>query len=186
MKTRNILLSILFVLSCDFAVAQFVSVKEMHEQRIQFANNSMYVLGSWALLNIGSGALLQKNANGANKYFHQGNAYWNLVNLGLAGFSLYANSRADVPPNASVLFQNENQFQRILLFNAGLDLGYMATGWALTERGRRFSGKKLDQFKGFGKSLIVQGAFLLIFDSTLYLLRNKENGKILEMIGNGQ
>ncbi len=186
MNYKTFVCGIILLLCADFAIAQSLEVKNMHDQRIKFANNSMYILGSWALLNIGSGALLQKNATGSNKYFHQGNAYWNLVNLGLAGFSLYANSRADFPPNASVLFQNENQFQRILLFNAGLDLGYIATGWALNERGRRFSGKKSDQLKGFGKSLIAQGVFLLIFDSTLYLLRNQENGKILELIRNGQ
>ena len=47
--------------------------------------------------------------------------------------------------------------RRLLLVNAGLDVLYLAAGIALLTRPRA-------QLKGFGVAIIVQGAFLLVFD----------------------
>ena len=51
------------------------------------------------------------------------------------------------------------------LFNAGLDVGYMATGAYLWERGIRKDSRGL---KGYGQSLILQGGFLFTFDLIMY------------------
>lgn len=146
-----------------------------HHERIQFSNRSMYVLGGWAATNMIAGAVLQKNAVGEMKYFHRGNLYWNTVNLAIAGAALYGNSRAITPGSYNGFLRQEQDFQKTLLFNAGLDLAYMATGWALNERGHRTGINKSDLWKGHGKSLILQGAFLFVFDVTLYSLRAVKN-----------
>ena len=44
----------------------------------------MIVLGSWAALNIASGFIIAGQTQGEAKYFWQMNAYWNLINGGLA------------------------------------------------------------------------------------------------------
>ena len=48
-------------------------------------------------------------------------------------------------------------FRRLLLINAGLDLLYIATGVVLCTR-------RDDLARGFGLAILIQGAFLLLFD----------------------
>jgi hypothetical protein len=50
--------------------------------------------------------------------------------------------------------------RRILLINAGLDVGYIAGGVALA----RTRGRRSEFWRGSGTSIVVQGGFLLLFD----------------------
>lgn len=129
------------------------------------ANTGMIVLTSWATANMASGFILSSREEGTSKYFHQMNGLWNTVNfgLGLAGYfttrrKMHAFKREDYP------FELQKQV-KILKFNSYLDLGYMAAGgtmWALNEK---FKTPELG--KGYGISMIVQGAFLFAFDQIL-------------------
>ena len=60
--------------------------------------------------------------------------------------------------------------QKLLLFNAGLDVGYMAFGGYLWEKGRNDGSQRL---VGYGQSLILQGAFLMAFDLTLFYFNHR-------------
>jgi hypothetical protein len=63
-------------------------------------------------------------------------------------------------------FQN---LERTLIFNSGLDIAYIATGLYLRERGKNeLNLTRSEQFQGFGKSLMLQGGFLLVFDALFY------------------
>jgi hypothetical protein len=53
-------------------------------------------------------------------------------------------------------------FRRILLINAGLDIGYVLGGvWLLATAGERH------RRKGMGAGIIIQGLFLLLYDAAL-------------------
>ena len=94
MYYRNAMLIIL--IACLPAVA--LSQSEHHnfyQQGQQINNAGMYVLGSWALLNITTGAVGWANGSGTNKYFPQMNLFWNAVNLSIAGFALVNNYQTD-------------------------------------------------------------------------------------------
>lgn len=54
--------------------------------------------------------------------------------------------------------------RNILAINSGLDLAYIATGLALA---LRFTGPLI---RGFGWAILLQGAFLLIFDLSFLIL----------------
>jgi len=162
---------ILFVLP-DLLHAQNTTFDAQNyaQKSYDLQKNGMIVLGTWATLNLISGSagyfLSAKNT----KYFHQMNAGWNIVNLGIAGFALYNLGQSD----ASLTGYSESvselrNLDKILLFNAGLDFGYMAAGAWLWERGLR---KDSERLEGYGKSLILQGGFLLAFDLVLYLLHS--------------
>ncbi|SMO74230.1 hypothetical protein SAMN06265219_10942 [Gracilimonas mengyeensis] len=130
----------------------------------------MILLGSWATLNILSGSTGYFLSEKSPRYFHQMNAAWNLVNLGIAGFAYYQIAQNDVLSwNYSESLQQLQSLDKILLFNAGLDIGYMATGAWLWERGLR---KDSNRLIGYGKSLLLQGGFLFAFDVVLYLLHS--------------
>jgi hypothetical protein len=92
------------------------------------------------------------------------NAYWNVVNLGIAVFGFWQASQVAVLNFWEVLVAQQ-EIEKILLANAALDFGYIALGLYLIERGRRMEKEK---WIGFGKSILLQGAFLLLFDAILY------------------
>ena len=109
------------------------------------------------------------------------NVMWNVVNLGLATAG-YFGAKADLNQQLSLAksITDQHKIEQILLLNAGLDVGYMAAGLYLNERGLR---KSSDRLQGYGQSLILQGAFLLVFDGALYAIhKNNGNGfsKILD------
>ena len=60
---------------------------------------------------------------------------------------------------------------KTFLFNAGLDVGYMAFGLFLVERGARVSDGAMLQ--GFGYSLILQGGVLLGFDLAMFFIESR-------------
>jgi hypothetical protein len=149
------------------------------QESFDLQKKGMLFLGSWASLNIISGSAGYFLSENDTKYFHQMNAGWNLVNLGIAGFALYSISQMDASSlsytEAVIDLQN---LDKILLFNAGLDVGYMATGAWIWERGLRKGSERLE---GYGKSLLVQGGFLLAFDLVLYLLHNPITHDIINL-----
>lgn len=149
------------------------------QKSFDLQKKGMIILGSWATLNLISGSTGYFLSVNDHKYFHQMNAGWNLVNLGIAGFALYNLGQTD----ASIMSYSESvselqNLDKILLFNAGLDFGYMAAGAWLWERGIRKSSQRL---QGYGKSLILQGGFLLAFDVILYLMHSPLTNELIKI-----
>lgn len=146
--------------------------QETNAKRISLNQGGMLVLGGWAAANIASGAagyLLAEDDRW--RYFHQMNAGWNVINLAIATFG-YLGQGAQDPASFTWLetLQEAESMQKILLFNAGLDVGYMAFGGYLWEKGRHDGS---DRLVGYGRSIILQGAFLMSFDLALYFLNSR-------------
>ena len=145
---------------------------------------NMTILLAWSGANLVQGSISAGNLEGSPHYFHQMNAYFNIVNLAIAGYGLYE-VRKEMNKKLS-LYQNLRQQQKIeslLLLNTGLDLSYITTGLYLRERG---TNKLNDQTKGYGGSLVLQGSFLLVFDIIQYI-QHRQNGQLLnKYLGNLQ
>lgn len=149
--------------------AQESPLLEFNEGRIKHQKSAMLVLGSWAVGNIALGSILQGSAQGETKYFHQMNAGWNLVNLGIAAAGYFAIARTDLSQlDLAGSLSEYHRFQKLLLFNGGLDLAYVAGGFYMIERSKRPGTNRPERLAGFGKSIILQGAFLFAFDLTAY------------------
>jgi hypothetical protein len=71
----------------------------------------------------------------------------------------------------------QQQIEKVLLFNAALDLGYMAVGFFFIEKGLRL---EKERWIGFGKSIVLQGAFLLLFDGILVVFQMELGAELLE------
>lgn len=162
--------------------AQLNSVSEINERRVHLNRNGMLVLGSWAAANIITGAIASRNTLGQTKYFHQFNMYWNVVNLSLAGLGLYQSYHTGDDTLLNTAIKQQAKVEKVFLINAGLDLAYMATGFLLTNKGNR-QDKNSNRLKGYGKSLLLQGAFLFVFDAAMYGIHHN-NGKGLHSILN--
>ncbi|GAB5409488.1 MAG: hypothetical protein BalsKO_18530 [Balneolaceae bacterium] len=150
------------------------------ENSISIQKKGMVVLGSWALINIFSGIPGSLKSNRDTKYLFQMNAAWNVVNLGIASVGyIGAMNGYNLQSEAEILKEMQN-FDRILLINAGLDLAYIATGTWLWNRGLRNHSSRLN---GYGKSLVLQGSFLLLFDTVLYLIHHQKTTEFLSLNG---
>ena len=152
-----------------------------NEYRNQVNETAMYTLGGWALMNIGLSAALYGRADGSKKYFYQMNAAWNTINLTIAGFGLYSAIHADIQLSWAQSLNAQSKIEKILLFNAGLDVAYMMTGFYLRERSLRSENNR-DRLKGYGNSLIFQGGFLFLFDLTVYYFQAKNQLPIADLI----
>jgi hypothetical protein len=121
------------------------------------------------VLNITTSLLFREKTTGIDKQFHTMNGLWNLVNGGLA-LSGYLNSKkARLSSDAIESMDRYQKLERTLIFNSGLDIAYIATGLYLRERGKNeLNLTRSEQFQGFGKSLMLQGGFLLVFDALFY------------------
>jgi hypothetical protein len=147
------------------AVVQDVAAAQLQVDRV-----AMGTLGSWAAVNLVAGtagafALDDPRA----RAFAQGSAAWNVVNAGLAvGGLRAAQRRAELAPSWPTLALEGERSRGVFLLNAGLDVGYMAAGLWLRERGLR---TESPQLQGYGDALLVQGGFLFAFDLTMVAVK---------------
>ncbi len=160
---------------CCTAYAQD-SLKYYNQSREQIKTTGMKVLGGWAVGNIVVGGISSYNTTGQTKYFHQMNALWNIINLGVATAG-YISSTKNKGKDFTVeqTLSEQRKSEKIFLINGGLDLLYIGGGLYLNNRGNNNNDDKL---KGYGSSIIMQGVFLLLFDSVMYT-SEKHNGKKL-------
>lgn len=159
-------LLLLFTISVQ---GQTDSLLTFHQSRMNINENAMLVLGGWAAGNILAGAYGNYKAKGEAKYFHQFNAMWNVVNLGIAAFGYFNAVNSDPYSMTNLEILNDySSLQGFLLLNAGLDVAYIATGFYLKERAKNSSSS--ERLRGYGNSLLLQGGFLLVFDVALYFI----------------
>jgi hypothetical protein len=166
-----------FVFALPVGAQGFADLEVINQTRLDYNLKGMLILGTWAMVNLILGALASFRTSGQTQAFHQMNAYWNVVNLGIAGFGFWQATQVAALNFWEVLVAQQ-QIEKVLLFNAALDLGYMAIGLLLIERGRRLEKQR---WMGFGKSILLQGAFLLLFDSILYGFQQQLGIELLEL-----
>jgi hypothetical protein len=114
-------------------------------------------VGGFGLVSLlGGGALAVAGRSPGARAFGQQTAAWGAVDLGIAAFSA-ARSRAEAPDPA--------RLRRILLVNAGLDVGYVAAGAHVARHGSTFGGRlAAGAARGHGAAVVVQGLGLLLID----------------------
>lgn len=169
----------------SFDTLKAISIPDSVAIRRNVLNKTnMTILLAWSAANIVQGSISAGNLVGSAHYFHQMNAYFNIINIAVAGYRLFE-ARRQMNKKLS-LYQNLRQQQKVeslLLLNSGLDLAYITTGMYLRERGTNHLN---DQAKGYGGSLMLQGGFLLVFDLIQYI-QHRQNGNLLyKYLGNLQ
>jgi hypothetical protein len=166
---RFILLFILLSINVLHVSAQ--DFETFYDQSLENNKNGMIVLGSWAVGNLVAGGIGWSQTSGKTKYFHQMNFFWNTVNLGLASFGYFNAINTDIQSlTGTEMLAKHKRFETVLLVNAGLDIGYMGLGYYLNRRSTN-ADKNKDLLGGYGNSLMLQGAFLFLFDLALYAVQ---------------
>ena len=160
------LLGVLFVLLTATAFSQ-AGLQQFNSERIKRTKDGMLILGSWAVANIAVGTIGLSTARGETRYFHQMSLIWGSVNLAIGGSALLGlrKKKSDLSLSQSML--NQTAIEKTFLINGGLDLVYLAAGWYCFEKSKNVSDS--DKYRGYGKSLFLQGGGLLLFDVIMYI-----------------
>ncbi len=176
---RHLFFAFIFLMANDLFAQE---LDAFNRDRLDMTKKGMLVLGSWAVLNIASSPILSQRFDGTRKYFYQMNGYWNTVNLAIAIFGYYGavNGFQEGMSFGETLVE-QGKIEKALLFNTALDLGYMVGGLYLIERSKSISNKP-ERMKGFGQSLILQGAFLFSFDLVFYIVQANHGSYLPDFI----
>lgn len=175
-----VLLLTIWLVSISTVSAQELSSINLKRQKI--TNIGMITLGTWAIGNMAGSGIMSLNRQGASGYFHQMNFLWNTVNLGLAASGLYSSMTEEVLLlSLSESLEAQHRLEKILLLNVGLDFAYMTGGLLMMERSRRKESQS-QRFLGYGRSLLLQGGFLLLFDCGLYAVLSHQGNALVPLI----
>ncbi len=136
-------------------------------------------LAFWAGLNILVSSVFLFHTEALHFYFFTMNISWNVVNAFVAVF-LYAHHNDVFDRPISNLHQMEYQkhIEKAMVFNIGLDMTYIATGFAMYYYGDLPQVLHNELWLGFGISVILQGSYLLIQDMVFYKLHRKNHSKV--------
>lgn len=183
---RSLVLFWCMLLTCSLvAQTNDLAWLNFNETRLSIIRIHAHILCVWALLNIIIGGYLTYILeDGEPESFHHMNAAWNMVNLGVALAMLHTVKYAD-PANYEYLtsIAKHYQAQKLMLLNIGLDVSYTLAGFLLYEHSK--NNKKFDfVLRGFGKSLIFQGLFLLILDLTFYTIHTLQQDELEILLQN--
>lgn len=170
---------LLLVITCCSLSAQeeMPWLQNFNIERQSINEQGMLLLGSWSISNIAWSAFNLSNSNGLKQSYHQMNLGWNAVNLAIAGFGYYQSQNLE---SLSLLdsWEAQESIKRILAVNAALDIAYMAGGFYLRERAKNRP-TEYNRWEGFGRALIVNGAFLFTFDLILYWVHQQHGSSDL-------
>jgi hypothetical protein len=162
---RKILILVLLLISLR-SVAQD-SLRVYNDTRNRITETGMKILGSWGLANVAVGSAgWAASAGGQNRYFYQMTTIWGGINFAIA-IPGYFNARRKMGTDLTVpeSLKDQQKIEKIFLVNGALDVVYIGAGFYLDSRG---SNNSNPQLKGYGLSVGLQGAFLLLFDATMY------------------
>tara|TARA_B100000427_G_scaffold300157_1_gene282334 strand:+ start:324 stop:863 length:540 start_codon:yes stop_codon:yes gene_type:complete len=176
MRKNKLLLIILIALFFN-GISKAQDSIQFQKKFFKIQQQSTLVFSGWSILNIGISPLCTKNLFNpvtSSDHFHLSNFNWNLFNAGFAGlsyYSVYTNSQKTW--SISELNKRKKRLERALAFNVALDFIYIASGLLLKHATNPNDLVNYPAFHGGGNSLILQGGFLLVYDS-IFLRRIKK------------
>ncbi|MCW3125199.1 MAG: hypothetical protein JWO03_857 [Bacteroidetes bacterium] len=164
---------------------QYVPQEELDKfnlRQMQINKRGLYTLSGWALGNVIYGSIAASLTRDEARYFHATNAIWGGINLVIAVpgvISSYNKARAmNVSYGRTILQQHGAE--KLYLINGALDFAYIGAGAAMWGFSDRLNNIRTRQgVSGAGKAFMVQGAFLLFFDWSMYIVHSQHAYKNL-------
>ena len=170
MKNTRFALILLFSFIINYAQSQSRKADSslIHNNFFQNQQVSLSLLSGWSVANLAISPYATNNLfspQTLNDHFHQMNFMFNLVNGAIAGFAHFeVNRRSKLSWTLSDIDQQRKKARKSIKINMGLDLSYVIGGFIINNLSTQDK-NNTNQFKGYGNSLILQGAYLFIYDA---------------------
>ena len=154
-------LSLFIALMCALSSLSHAQLQGSEYDPLRHQKRAMNVLLGWSGASVIAGSAMLFNESRTIRDFGIQNMAWGVIDGGIA---LFARRSILDKWDSNISFQEEKRnFRKLLLINSLLDIAYVGVGTALAAYGR-------DKLKGHGYGIIIQGAFLLLFDGINLLL----------------
>lgn len=175
MKFIYIVLFSCFYSLCQAQENKTFNIDQLNQQRIETNRKGMWILSGWGVVNMGSGIIGALSTNNTEvKAFHTMNALWGVVNTGIGVLGLMrAQKEKGLSFSDADKYRAYKNVKKLYAINGGLDLLYIGTGVFLKAKADKAKNRARNE--GYGNSLIVQGAGLLLFDAAMYLSHQKQH-----------
>ena len=176
----NKLIFIVLFFSNFWATAQS-DLEKFYNQQQKINKTGLKVLTGWAMGNILLGTASYFIVK--DPYLHgfcAMNAGWNVINLGL-GLGGLLSKPYTFDGKISKVLKEQSKLEKIYLFNAGLDFGYMAGGFWMHQYGISTNN---NFWIGAGDAIVIQGAFLAVFDGFMFYKHQKKSKDLIKGIEN--
>lgn len=161
-----------------------VQVQTLAEARIDAERAHLWRVAVWGGANLAGGLALawsmRRDAEPAWWSFGAMSAGWGAVNIGIAAAGLL--NDPTLPSTAADALSAERTFHDILLVNLGLNVAYAGVGTTMLIAGNR-DVRAAGEWRGFGTSLILQGAGLLALDGIAFVASRARLGDLLGVTG---
>ena len=177
---KKVLIILLLFSSTTLQAQLQPDIDQFNKERNTITRKAMIVLGGWSAANLIYSGIATGQTSGTQKYFHQMNVMWGGINLGLAALG-YMGSRNKPGASLSKTLKQQSGIEKTYMLNMGLDVAYIAGGGYLRERSKRDT-KDQQKFKGYGESIMLQGAALLVLDAVLFAVHNRHGKKIYGLV----
>jgi hypothetical protein len=145
----------------------------LYAARGLIVGRGLAVLAAWVIANlVGSGyAVSRADRRTEPYYFHFMNVAWALINAGIAAWGIVMLRRLP-PPGWSLAAEAgaHRHDETLFLVNTGLDVLYVLVGLWLRRRAAEPDASNPIRLAGFGRSVLLQGAFLFVFDLVVTIL----------------
>ncbi len=174
---QKIFLIICFTAIGFSAFSQKDALIKFEKERIGYSKKSMVVLAGWSAANMIVSGIATNTSNTEMRYFHQMNVMWGGINLAIAGLGYWGAGREKIDnPTLADVLKHQNRIEKTYLINAGLDVVYIGSGFAMNQLSD--NQKNPAKFKGYGNSIMLQGGFLLLYDAIIYATHRKHGKKL--------
>ena len=179
---RKLLIISGFFLLSNSCVCQVNQLDEFNKEKTNITRESMVVLAAWGGINLIYSGIAAGSASGSNQYFHHMNLIWGGVNFSTGALN-YLFTKNTNGLDYSKTLNKQIALEKIYLFNAGLDVAYVVGGFYFNERANNIPEKR-DRFKGYGKSFMLQGSALFLYDGINYFIHHRHGKKIDHLVDN--
>ena len=152
---------------------------QFNKERINISKKGMIVLGAWSLANVAAGAYGLSTTNASvDKNFHKMNMMWGGINFVFAAAGYVGAITDNKTYDLNKSFKQQQSIEKTFLASTAFDVVYITAGLYLTEKAKNDTDKSAI-YKGYGQSVMLQGAFLMCFDAAMFLIENKHGNKKL-------
>lgn len=177
---KKIMLTVVIAIMASAGYAQpATELGKYNNSRNRITRNGMIALGSWSAANLLYSGIATGQTTGTTRYFHQMNVMWGGINLGLAALG-YFGIRNESGMGFMQSLKKQSGIEKTYLLNLGLDAAYITSGFYLKERAKN-SIANYQKFRGYGESIILQGAALLVLDAVMFGMHNIHGRKLYKM-----
>jgi hypothetical protein len=156
---------------------------EADAERVKIVKQGLWSLGAWSGANVVMSGIGLATSGGEAQAFHQMNLGWAAVNLGIAIPALVMTHRETPSASPSQAYARWRKAEVSYAFNTALDLTYLSAG--IMFRNGMFKTLSVEQGRGFGHAMLLQGGFLLVYDAITWIrLSRLGKRRLLPLLNN--